>query len=157
MEELSRFCSITVYLFLYSTDTQTGTLGRTSSNHNIFWKQKILKFFCKGTHKIHKFEGCFLRGQVSSNAFKVFNGHIVELWILSVCLQKTLKIFGFRKGCDWTISFQVSHLSVCTVIIRHNFVPEINRPVDLQSLLLCFVLVKTMTILRRFALFSCWK
>jgi len=27
---------------------------------------------------IHKFEGCFLRGQVSSNGFKVFNGCIVE-------------------------------------------------------------------------------
>ena len=27
---------------------------------------------------VHKFKGCFLRGQVSSNGFKVFNGYIVE-------------------------------------------------------------------------------
>ena len=32
--------------------TQTRTLGRRLSNHNIFWKQKILKFFCKQTNKI---------------------------------------------------------------------------------------------------------
>ena len=29
----------------YSTTTQTGALGRRLSNHNIFWKQKILLFF----------------------------------------------------------------------------------------------------------------
>ena len=35
-------------------------------------------FFCIPTNNIHKCEGCFLRGQVSSNGFKVFNGFIVE-------------------------------------------------------------------------------
>ena len=29
----------------YSVDTQTGTLGRRSSNHNVFWKQKDPTFF----------------------------------------------------------------------------------------------------------------
>ena len=32
--------------------TQTRTLVRRLSNHNIFRKQKILKFFCKQTNKI---------------------------------------------------------------------------------------------------------
>ena len=41
-------------------------------------KQKILNFFYKRTNNIHKFEGYFLRGQLSSNGFKVFNGCIVE-------------------------------------------------------------------------------
>ena len=66
-----------------------------------FWKQKIVKFFCKRTNNIHKFEGCLLRGQVSSNGFEVFNGCIVEPWILLVHLQKKKKknfrIFGFQK------------------------------------------------------------
>ena len=39
----------------YSVDTETGTLGRRLSNHNIFWKQKILKFLCKQTNKIKVF------------------------------------------------------------------------------------------------------
>ena len=36
-------------------------------------------FFCKRTNNIyiHKFEGFFLRSQVSSNDLKVFNGCIV--------------------------------------------------------------------------------
>ena len=48
---------------------------------------------------IHKFECCFLRVEVSSNSFWVFNGCIVESWILLVCLQKkkNLRIFCFQK------------------------------------------------------------
>ena len=44
-----------------------------------FWKQKILKFCGKRTNNIHKCEGFFLRGRVSSNGFKVFNSCIVLL------------------------------------------------------------------------------
>ena len=29
---------------IFSADTQTGTIGRRLSNHNVFWKQKIVKF-----------------------------------------------------------------------------------------------------------------
>ena len=43
-----------------------------------FSKQKIFKFFCKWTNVIHKFEVCFLSGQVSLNSFEVFNSCIVE-------------------------------------------------------------------------------
>ena len=67
------------------------------SNHNDFWKQKILKFFCKRTHNIHEFESCFLRSQVRSNAFKVFNVHIVESWILLVTLQEKLENLLFSE------------------------------------------------------------
>ena len=52
----------------------------------------------------------FLRGQVSSNGFKVVNGGIVEPWILLVRLQINFRILVFRKGCDSTIFFEVSRL-----------------------------------------------
>ena len=37
----------------------------TFYEHRRFWS-----FFCQWTNGIHKFEGCFLRGQVCSNDFK---------------------------------------------------------------------------------------
>ena len=79
------------YSYDYSENTRIGALGWRWSNNIGFWKQKILKFFFLGqqTNNIHKFECCFLRGQVSSNGFKVFNSYIVEPWILLVRLQKT--------------------------------------------------------------------
>ena len=60
-----------------------------------FKKQDIVKFVCKRTNNIHEFEGCFLRGQISSNGLKVFNGCIVEPEILLVRLQKSLRNFCF--------------------------------------------------------------
>ena len=35
----------------YSATTQTGALQTRVSNHNVFWKQKVLKFFCKQTNE----------------------------------------------------------------------------------------------------------
>ena len=52
----------------FSANTRTGAFGKRLSNHNGFLKTK----------DSHKFEGCFLRGQVSSYGFKVFNSFIVE-------------------------------------------------------------------------------
>ena len=40
--------------------------------------KRFLLFFFLRTNNIHKYEGCFLRGQVSSNGFTVFNAFIVE-------------------------------------------------------------------------------
>ena len=81
-----------------------------------FWRQKILKFFYKWTKIIHKFEGCFLSGQVCSNSFKVFNRTwIVEPWILLVHFQKSVRVFVFRKCCDWTI-----FLSWCPGVSVHT-------------------------------------
>ena len=57
-------------LMLYSADPRTETLGRRLSNHNVFRKQKII-YFANDV-----FEGCFLRVQVKSNRFNVFNGCI---------------------------------------------------------------------------------
>lgn len=68
----------------YREPTRTGVFGRLCSQ-NVFCKQKILK---QGTNKIHRFQECFRRGQVSSNGFKVFNGCIVHPWIFLVRLQK---------------------------------------------------------------------
>ena len=73
-------------------------LGRGLSNHNDFWKQKILKFLGKRTNNVRGLKGCFLRGQVHSFGFKDFNGCLLEPWILLVCLQKILRIFCFQKS-----------------------------------------------------------
>ena len=44
----------------------------------LFLKTKDSQVFCKWTKNInYKFDGCFPRGQVSSNSFKVFNRCIV--------------------------------------------------------------------------------
>ena len=59
-----------------------GTWKITESNR--FLKTKDSQLFCKRANNIHKFEGRFLGGQVSSNAFKVFNGCVVEPSILLI-------------------------------------------------------------------------
>ena len=69
---------------IYSATNWTGALGRRFSNHNDFWKQTILNFLGKRTLNIHGFEGCFLKGQDSSNGFKDFNGYLVKPWIVLV-------------------------------------------------------------------------
>ena len=106
---------------------EPGTWKKIIQSH-VLWKQKILKFFflqtdqfkvdrlqiivvakkyiyvCVQFHNwfIHEFEGCFLRGQVSSNGFKVFNpvfnSCIVEPWILLVSLEKKLENLLFSKS-----------------------------------------------------------
>jgi len=54
-------------LILCSADTQPGTLGRGLSNNLLcFLKTKYSEVFLIMNHTIHKFEGCFLRGQLSS-------------------------------------------------------------------------------------------
>jgi len=55
-------------------------LGHFEEDYPItpFLKTKDSQVFCKWTNNIPEFENCFLRGQVSSHGFKVFNGCIVE-------------------------------------------------------------------------------
>ena len=74
-------------VFTVLTTPLTGALGRRITNHHIFGKRKILNFFLlffiliffgEWTISVHKFEGCFQRGQESSNRFIIFNGCIVE-------------------------------------------------------------------------------
>ena len=72
----------------------------------IIQSQRFLKttdsqvFCCERTNNIRKFEGCFLRRQVISNGFKVFNGCIAEASILLI-------LFAKKKPYDWIIFFQV--------------------------------------------------
>ena len=42
-------------VLLHSAKTQTKLLGRRLPNHNVFWKQKIINFFCKQTNNIQIF------------------------------------------------------------------------------------------------------
>ena len=108
-------------------DYSNRALGRRSSSHTFYENKRFSSFFlqtdqfkvdrlqiivvakkyiyvCVQFHNwfIHEFEGCFLRGQVSSNGFKVFNpvfnSCIVEPWILLVSLEKNLRIFCFQKA-----------------------------------------------------------
>ena len=72
-----------------SADTQTRTLGRGLSNHNVLWKQKIL-------NNIRKFEGCFLTGQASLIGLNVFNSCIVAPWIWFFC-KESWEFFCFHK------------------------------------------------------------
>ena len=72
----------------YSADTQTSTLGRRLFNHNFFWKQKILKFFCKRTNKI---QGSTMQSLKTLKPFEVtspLRKQTSNLWMLLVCLQK---------------------------------------------------------------------
>ena len=64
------------WLFTYSATT--GELRRRLSNHNGFLKPKDSQVFCKWINNIHESEGCFLRGRVGANGFKVFNSCIVD-------------------------------------------------------------------------------
>ena len=75
--------------------------------------KRLSRFFCKRTSNIHKFEGCFLRGQVRSNGLKVFNRGIAESWILLVHLQKPWESFVFRNRCDGTIFIQEPRFEYC--------------------------------------------
>ena len=57
-----------------------------------FLKTRFSSFFAYGLFiNIHQFEGCFLRGQVSSNGFKVFNGCIVKYLNFVGLSAKTLQ------------------------------------------------------------------
>ena len=78
----------------------------TATPHALFTtfsEKKILNiyFFSYGPcTNIHQFEGCFLRGQEGSNRFIIFNGCIVEPWILLVHLKKKLENLLFsEKHC----------------------------------------------------------
>ena len=42
------------------------------------FEKKDFQVFCKRTNNINEFEGCFLRGQLSSNGYTVFNSCMVE-------------------------------------------------------------------------------
>lgn len=66
-------------------------------NHNWFWKQKILKFYCKWTDNIHEFEGSFLGGQVSSNGFSLQRLHSWTLYFIGPFAKK-LENFLFSKN-----------------------------------------------------------
>ena len=65
----------------------------------------MLEVLCKRTEDNHKFECCFLGGQVSSNGFKVFMVaytvaepfKVQNSKILSVCFQNNFGILCFKK------------------------------------------------------------
>ena len=63
------------FVWLFDTTVRLPEPGHLEKD--FVQSQRFLKttdshfFFCKRTNNIHEFEGCFLRGQVRSNAFKV--------------------------------------------------------------------------------------
>ena len=73
-----------------------GIWKKIIQDHTLY-ENKDSQVLCKRANNIDEFEGCFVRGQVSSNAFKVFNGCRVERWILLVRFQKISRILCFQK------------------------------------------------------------
>ena len=95
-------------LISYSATTRTRALGRSLSNHNDFWKQKILNFFDKGTNKI---QGSTIQPLKTLKPFDLtwpVRKQPSNLWTYwSACL-KSWESFVFISRCrDWTIFFQV--------------------------------------------------
>ena len=88
----------TISVHHYSVTSRTGLLGRRLSNHN---------------------------GDIHSFAFQVFNGCIVEAWILLARLQKNLRIFCFQitgslDNLLWSARVRVvkENKSVCRIFVR---------------------------------------
>ena len=64
-----------------------------------FSEKRFSSFFAYGPcNNIHQFEGCFLRGQVSSNGFKNFNGCIVHYLNFISLSVKTLENLLFWEN-----------------------------------------------------------
>ena len=86
-------------------------------------KTKCSQVFCKRTNNIHK----YLRDlsqevrYIVSNGFKIFNGCLVELWILLVSFhKKNLRIFWFQKRrCDWIKKVSKSFLNLTRESYNH--------------------------------------
>ena len=98
----------------YSADTQTWTLEKRLSNHNIFWKQKNPKLFCKWTNNIHKFEGRFLKGQVSSNGLKFTSVAQFNLYFYWSVYKKLENLLLSENVVIGQSSSECPTLSVCT-------------------------------------------
>ena len=64
-------------------------------------------FFANGRITFIKFEGCFLKGQIRPNGFKIPKCCIVKCLNFTVPFEKkNWESFLFRKRFDWTIFFQ---------------------------------------------------
>lgn len=81
----------------YSVDTETGTLGRRLSNHNIFWKQKILKFLCKQTNKIKVFNYATVENLKPFELNWPLKKQPSNFWIVWSITKKTSELFYFQK------------------------------------------------------------
>ena len=92
----------------FSADTQSGTLGRRLSNHNIFWQPKILKFFANRPIKIN-IKTVQLMWTLNHSNLLDLSGNSPQIYecYCSIC-KTTWDSFVFRKRWDWTIFFQVS-------------------------------------------------
>ena len=84
-----------VTLRTYSETTRTRPLGRRLSNL-VFWKQKTQFLIANGPITFIDLKAIWERSG-RFNGFKVFNGCIVEPWVLLVHLQKTWESFVFKK------------------------------------------------------------
>ena len=71
-------------------------------------KRFSIFFFSNGRITFIKFEGCFLKGQIHSNGFKIPKCCIVKClnFIAPFEKKKNRDSFLFRKRFDWTIFFQ---------------------------------------------------
>ena len=83
-------------VLLHSAKTQTKLLGRRLPNHNVFWKQKIIKFFCKQTNNIQISTIKLLKTLSPFELTWPPRKQPSYLWMLLVGMQKKLVIFCFH-------------------------------------------------------------
>ena len=81
----------------YSLDTEIRTLGRRLLNHYIFWKQKILKFFCEQTNKIELFNYATVENLKPFELNWPLRKQPSNLWMVWFITQKNFRIFRFQK------------------------------------------------------------
>ena len=113
---------VTCFKVNYSATTRTGALGTRLSNHNVFWKQKILIFFFKRTNKIQGSTIKLLKYSKSLELTWPFRKHpknYERFWF--VCKKKPWEFFVFKKRCDCIIFFQVPFWSSRTVVFFFSF------------------------------------
>ena len=84
----------------FSATSRTGTPERRLSNHNVFWKQKILKVFCKRTNKHEEFWGLLPERRSQFKRLNILTFQWFYSWTLnfSGLFQKKWESSVFQKN-----------------------------------------------------------
>ena len=117
----------------YSTDTWTRAFGRRLSNHNVFWKQKILNFFCIQTNNIKIFNNC--SSFINCLNFPYPWGNCSLFWLISIKPNSCEFLNGLRMFFSDTLQSKNSSLKIvvsCTMsFYKPNIKLRLNQKVDI--------------------------
>ena len=119
----------------YSTDTWTRTFGRRLSNHNVFWKQKILNFFCIQTNNIKIFNNC--SSFINCLNFPYPWGNCPLFWLISINPNSCEFLNRLRMIFLDTLQSKNSSLKIvvsCTMsFYKPNIKLRLNQKVDIYN------------------------